>query len=381
VAALVAWAAPALAFHDGGVADCAGCHTMHNSQDGVARNATGTGAGFDLAGDIITGAGTAPGIGYDDLLLFQGASDVCLNCHAGDGGYHVWATDQTAGYLEHGAGDFVFLTEDNINDGHAGSTNPILGHKSGHSIISAIFGTVPDPVLGSAPGDTTDPYPASAMHCTSCHDPHGTDSFRLTYQSGQTTTYGLTGSMTWDATIDATGVAVFSGPESNTWHNQYRGGYSAWCGNCHGDFHNNSGNLIHPSGELLTAEVIDAYNRYEGTADCIANPPGSGHACGSGTSGDAYLSTVPFEDPNHDAFNRQTGALATSRVACVSCHRAHATSAPDAGRWDFGVTGLDEDGHESGSMPMPNPYDQYQRSLCNKCHSQDEFDRLVDFTP
>ena len=28
-------AAPALAFHDGGVAHCNGCHTMHNSQDGA----------------------------------------------------------------------------------------------------------------------------------------------------------------------------------------------------------------------------------------------------------------------------------------------------------------------------------------------------------
>ncbi|RKZ16114.1 cytochrome C, partial [bacterium] len=28
-------AVPAAAFHDGGVAHCNGCHTMHNSQDGT----------------------------------------------------------------------------------------------------------------------------------------------------------------------------------------------------------------------------------------------------------------------------------------------------------------------------------------------------------
>ena len=33
--ALVFVASSALAFHDGGVARCSGCHTMHNSQDGV----------------------------------------------------------------------------------------------------------------------------------------------------------------------------------------------------------------------------------------------------------------------------------------------------------------------------------------------------------
>ena len=73
------------------------------------------------------------------------------------------------------------------------------------------------------------------------------------------------------------------------------------------------------------------------------------------------------------------GPTATAKVACVSCHRAHATSAPDAGRWDFNVTGLVEDGHESGSYAIPGPYGDTQRSLCNKCHAQDEFDALVTF--
>ena len=60
----------------------------------------------------------------------------------------------------------------------------------------------------------------------------------------------------------------------------------------------------------------------------------------------------------------------------MTCHRAHATSAPDAGRWDFSVTFLIEDGDESGSYEIPNPYTDNQRSLCNKCHRKDEFDIL-----
>ena len=41
-------AAPALAFHDNGVAHCNGCHTMHNSEDGAPMNydATGTADGL-----------------------------------------------------------------------------------------------------------------------------------------------------------------------------------------------------------------------------------------------------------------------------------------------------------------------------------------------
>ena len=33
-------ATPTLAFHDEGVAHCNGCHTMHNSQNGLAMNGT-----------------------------------------------------------------------------------------------------------------------------------------------------------------------------------------------------------------------------------------------------------------------------------------------------------------------------------------------------
>ena len=59
---------------------------------------------------------------------------------------------------------------------------------------------------------------------------------------------------------------------------------------------------------------------------------------------------------------------------CLTCHRAHASSGPNAGRWDFNITFLSEDGLESGSYPLPDPYaDPAQRSLCNKCHVKDEF--------
>ena len=73
---------------------------------------------------------------------------------------------------------------------------------------------------------------------------------------------------------------------------------------------------------------------------------------------------------------KSAGPTGSSRVVCVSCHRAHATSAPDAARWDFSVTFLHEDGEESGSYPIPGGSyeDINQRSLCNKCHSRDEFD-------
>ena len=59
-------AAPAMAFHDGGVAKCEGCHTMHNSRNGAVMN-----------GGTLYASGP---------YLLQGggqASDACLDCHEG----------------------------------------------------------------------------------------------------------------------------------------------------------------------------------------------------------------------------------------------------------------------------------------------------------
>ena len=365
VAVLVA-GAPALAFHDEGVAHCNGCHTMHNSQDGVAMN---------LQPDGSPG-GTAPGTGYPNLLLVSNKTDLCLSCHDGGGGYHVWSASPSApdpGSANRGGGDFVFLEEDNINDGHGGATNPILGEKAGHTVVSAMKGTGPDSVLATAPGGT---YPSANLACTSCHDPHGTSSFRILYQAGQ----NISGA-SFLATMEAEGIGTRDGAETATNHNAYKDGYSAWCATCHTDFHQGwTADLIHPSGQIMSGDTVDNYNSYDGTSDCIANPPALGQPCGSGSAATAYLAEVPFQDAGMTT-DSTAGPTATSEVACVSCHRAHATSAEDAGRWDFNLTGLAEDGAESGSYAIPNPYDEFQRSLCNKCHSKDEFDGLVDFTP
>jgi len=322
-----------------------------------------------------TGPGTLPGQGYANLLLFENKSDVCLNCHAGNGSYHVWSDDPTAPTVANrGGGDFVFLEEDNINDGHGGARYPILGESAGHSIISGIKGTSQDSVLASAPGGS---YPSSEMGCTSCHDPHGTQAYRILYQNGQAIP-----NATFTATLEADGISVFAGSESNANHNAYISGYSEWCATCHTDFHQGwTASLIHPSGQTLTGDTVTKYNAYNGTQDCIDNPPVGATPCGTGTQPNAYLATVPFQDAGATT-GSTAGPTNASQVACVTCHRAHATSAPDAGRWDFSVTGLAEDGHESGSYTIPNPYgDPVQRSLCNKCHTQDEFDAAVDFTP
>ena len=66
------WTGAAMAFHEGGVAHCDGCHTMHNSENGESIIENGT---VGVAGAHLT-KGADPG-------------STCLNCHAGNGSYHV----------------------------------------------------------------------------------------------------------------------------------------------------------------------------------------------------------------------------------------------------------------------------------------------------
>jgi hypothetical protein len=167
-----------------------------------------------------------------------------------------------------------------------------------------------------------------------------------------------------NAAPDAEGININSGVESQTSHTAYKGGMSAWCGNCHGDFHSNNTKLIHPSGRVL-GSIANSYNLYNGTSDQMG-----------GTQATAYLAEVPFEDPANTTTS-EAGPSASSQVSCITCHRAHATSAPNAMRWDMNVTLLHEDGVESGAYAIPDPYnDLNQRSLCNKCHVKDAGDEM-----
>jgi hypothetical protein len=72
-----------LAFHEEGVAYCAGCHTMHNSIDG--QPATDTPGGY--------------------LLLSGSATSTCLRCHASYGQF-----DGGKGWG--GGGDYYWITKD-----------------------------------------------------------------------------------------------------------------------------------------------------------------------------------------------------------------------------------------------------------------------------
>ncbi len=330
-------AASASAFHEGGVASCKACHIMHESEDGAV-----------------------PSFGPTGEALLRGAngSEVCLNCHATDFGA-VLGNDPLAPPPERGGGNFTFLLEDDIYDGSGwgggpggGSSGPIVGAHAGHSVVAPGYGLYADPDRSVAPGGS---YPSSELGCPSCHDPHGNQNYRMLYGQGQQTPDGFV--YTTDAP-DAEGIALQGPAENVSYHTAYQRGWTRWCGNCHGAFHTTTAQAFqHPVEGPMGTTKQDNYNLFNGEDD----PTGGNYAT-------AYIPELPLQDTGR-TIDSTAGATATSEVSCMSCHRAHATSAPYSLRWDPNVIYLKDDGVVSGSYAIPSPYPTTsQRALCVKCH-------------
>jgi len=326
----VAWPVFSAGFHQGGVASCGGCHVIHDSVDGSPL---------------------APGRENGFQLMAQSPSDLCLSCHATNNG-SVLALNPLFPSPEKGAGNFSFLLENNLNDAVDGRIAPIPGFAAGHNLAAPGFGLNPDPRFVVAPGGT---FRSEDLGCTSCHDPHGSSSFRMLNGVGEI----QGGIATFVAPAPrAIGIGIKSDRERLDNHTAYLEGMSRWCGNCHGRYHDEGfSEFEHPIDEPLETEIVNRYNRYDGED----NPD-------DGRRSLAYLPDVPFEDFSSTTDGR-SGPVSSSQIMCLSCHRAHATSAPGAGRWDFNISLLSEDGVQSGSWPIPDPYNSpNQGSLCRKCH-------------
>ncbi len=321
--------------HDGGVGSCNICHAMHATD------------------------GMSPGGGGGALLDDGPASDICLSCHATDYGA-VMAMDPLVPAPERGPGNFIFLLADNLNDGPSGISDPIPGDAAGHNVRAPGHGLATDGTYMNSPGGT---YPATMLKCTSCHDPHGNTNYRML--RGRGTPQGAGAVFFYDAP-SAKGLDVVLGSdESNATHVAYNNGMSLWCANCHFDYlddHNQYvSNFDHPTDDALGTDQIQQYSIYNGTLD----PAG-------GLFATSFLAAVPFEDAGNGV-STTSGPTASSRLMCLSCHRAHASSAPHAGRWDFNIETLGQDGVVSGSYPIANPYqDPGQDPLCWKCHAGGE---------
>jgi predicted CXXCH cytochrome family protein len=400
----------AYAFHSGGVAECVGCHQMHNAPSA------------------------------DFLLVAADATSTCLSCHehAGDTGPSSYHISTAAADLSPTAppkqrtpgGDFAWLKRSYADTG-IGYTEP--GDRHGHNIVAPALGYNADATNTTTPGGGG--ISPATFSCISCHDQHS--SIRR-FADGSYARTGLpianSGSYNNSAAPIAgkTAVGVYrilrgggsgvsndsyvSGATFTTMFNAvapssynrteavtetrvaYGANSGAWCGTCHPDMHTTAGNY-HPVDAAINGYSTN-YNAYIS----------SGIMTGTGNT---FTSLVPF---NKEALASTFAALApmanntgtgpaaagpgaNDQVSCVSCHRGHASGFMDMVRWNLEnefITKGDSLGNAvmcaTDSVPSSGRcalgrttveataayYDRpaaklgaWQRQLCNKCHAKD----------
>jgi hypothetical protein len=378
---------------------------MHNSLNGTAMRTIGGLTQYNSG-----------------VYLLQGmdASSACLNCHGtGDttSSYHVSTETVTAGGATVPAqytpgGDFSWIK----------STVNSVGSSRGHNIISASYNFVADSRLTAAPGGT---FPAGALGCTACHDPHSAARVTTTgfatralgtavdpiLESGSygaepaaglaVGTYRFLGGAGYTpkgAAITFVNTAPMAvapstynrteGTGAGQTRVAYGAGMSEWCANCHAGIHNNAypATRRHPASNTSALGAIAAnYNAYVSSGDL------------SGSDTTSYNSLVPFEmqetniatlaaSAGYGSTVSLQGADATNdNVMCLSCHRAHATGFASMMRYDM-ADALITDGTpafevRAGMTDTTLTAAYYgrdaayfgaaQRILCNKCHAKD----------
>jgi len=399
------------AYHDGGVAYCSGCHTMHSQ----------------------------PALGTF-LLIGTDQSSTCLNCHQAAAGtaapssFHVATapSDMPTGVppiQRSPGGDFGWLSKTYTYTAH-GSTTTELGSSHGHNIVAVDYGYLASTVNTTAPGGT---FLSSTLSCVSCHNPHGV----LRYINGSTTpvstgapifssgsygaaststlavgVYRLLGGAGYSQQLPS-GVTFVNPPPiavaPSTYNRTeatiqtkvaYGVGMALWCSNCHPGMHNSTGTtgtagFVHPVDVPVGSSLANNYNAYIG----------SGNMTGSQTN--SYLSLVPYEE-NTNVVATLTplasytlanipGPSSSANVMCLTCHRVHGSGWQYIGRWNFNSEFLVYNGlwpgtdnasgsgsntsYSQGRLTAETQaayYDRpastfatYQRSLCNKCHALD----------
>jgi hypothetical protein len=371
----------AFAFHSGGVADCAGCHAMHNTPNAA-----------------VTGGAPGSATGGPMLLTGSDQSSTCLNCHASNAttpsSYHIMTWPFAGGtnvasipVNRTPGGDFSWLLLSFTYTSHNATTsNPGGGH--GHNIIAADYGMTNLSGYSTAPGGT---FSSASLYCNSCHDPHNKmrrdSTGAIQTMTGNTgTAYPIIGSGSYVSSVTGTpgvqapstgqtvgvyrllagyatytaagqtipygGVPIAIAPSTYNQTeatNQVRVAYGvgsgtnqqpwgAWCATCHTNFVNGSANHYHPvdaNAVLSSGNEQTNYNAYVS----------SGNMTGSVAT--AYLSLTPFmtgsnnfttlaglADNTGTVVAAKTGPATADQASCLSCHRAHASGWRDALRWN-----------------------------------------------
>jgi len=345
---------------------CGYCHTMHNSQDGVA---------------FLSGLAPQDGAGSPAASTLNGAllRWDCVGCHSGDNtaasidsGNGVPKVQRTGGAPNYVNGDDAAGTANNSlagGDFYYVTQDDTYGHN-----VDVLTGGSADGTLTTPPGwdnglgtgiNGGGAVWTEQIRCSGTYGCHGDHNQADAFSAISGAHHGD------DGTVDGSTVGKsyrwldgIVGKEDADWewtrqasdHNQYLGEdrpksaagdavsstetISYLCGQCHGKFHNsNAGTaddgitntddawMRHPSDyDMANTADTAKYNAYPGTGGSITARPYSTATPVASADVTATLATVNLQLASADD---------TAIVTCLSCHRAHASPYADIVRWDY----------------------------------------------
>jgi hypothetical protein len=398
----LAGVASVFAFHNDSSFSCYGCHDKKGPNDHI----------FNL-------------LGTDQ-------SSTCLRCHQRKdqdrewGDHYICTPDDK---MPSGlppleltpGGDFGWLKKD-YSWKRNGEQEYSFGTGHGHNIVAADFGYSASSTYSAAPDGK---YPSSALHCSGCHDPHGT--YRRNWDGSITTegppiaasgsyndspdpdinfsvsVYRMLGGINYLPQSLINGELMFTkdppaavsprsynrSEASTQTRVVYGEGMSEWCMNCHTNYDPKKN---HPAGNTIKIplKMAKLYNSF---------------LAGDSTS-NSYLSLTPFEVGSTDysilkklavTDDSQLGGPVNANVSCLSCHRAHASGWDHGLRFNCSPAGLMTTTDSNGNAVYPDLstqpafaqgrtiaetrkayYDRdatkfgvNKRSLCSKCHAKE----------
>lgn len=416
--------------------------------------ASGDGATSDSTNYTYNGV-TGNSKGYRELLKKGDWTDMCLSCHKE--GNNTSATADLPSVVNGGWKAPIVMTLDGARNPTGVNSNPNLpagdfywsnvNPKKGHNPAYSKDATSNAPtsllmkadtvLYANAPGNSNSNILTNNDREWSCHSCHGmharfSDSYSAWRQlkrkvNGVVVTGNVVGSGVESISGNATQTAgwepiksnsrgdIVSGsyvnvrpdgmpvdganlwlPPSDTNKNVYRGGFSAFCAACHGNFHGgdneneltatlglNNGNTIttggvwlrHPTNiKMGMTSAYGASRKYgintyrvvvknQGGTDNGANPIG-------------YDWKYPLVKPDADSTVRSSVASATDsttlsgddRIMCLTCHKAHASEFENMTRWDTNAHAFLANGsldHEGKTTTADN-----LAYGCGKCHQK-----------
>ncbi len=363
---------------------CSDCHTMHNSQDGSAVVA-------ELGRSLTKGD--------------------CVGCHSGDnviGGNIPFVNHSSTEYGPDYNGTGVLTNTEGTNSLAGGTFSDMTGHDSyGHNVVGissvdGTLGTTPPGWIestfqahdggGTATGDINGGGATWSTQLTcagtnGCHGSHtNADDFadvRGAHHGDDSTIDGSTVARSyrflrgilghedddWERTVSATDHNAYFGVDrtSTATGSMNQQTISYLCAECHGLFHSNDGSTT-GSGIIHGGTTIDNANPWLRHPTDFALSSAGGeylyYAAADGTAAVSPGTTAAYNFIAPLATATPTAAVANpfsdtdnDIVTCLSCHRAHGSSYPDALRWDYAAM-------EAGSAST-----DFDNKGCFACHT------------